>query len=251
MIDIGGVRVWYTDTGGAGEPVVFVHPASVAGDAWLYQQPAFAEAGYRVVTYSRRGYRNSEAGPEDRGTASGDLSALIEALGLGPVHLVGVAAGGIYVVDYAVSHPEEVLSLTIACSLIAVGDEAYMADNAALRPEGFQAMPAAFRELGPAYRAANPEGAAAWSALADAAVVERFRQGLNNEMTLDTLEQIAAPTLLLTGDADLYTPPPMMRRMAERIPNREIAVIDGAGHAAFWEQPDAFNAAVLDFIGRS
>jgi len=81
-------------------------------------------------------------------------------------------------------------------------------------------------------------------------VVERFRQGLQNEMSLATLEQITVPTLLLTGDADLYTPPPMLARMAERIPNREIAVIDGAGHAAFWEQPEVFNTTVLDFIGR-
>ena len=54
-------------------------------------------------------------------------------------------------------------------------------------------MPAAFRELGPAYRAANPEGTAAWAKLAASAVHTNFRQGVENEMSLDSLEKIRGP----------------------------------------------------------
>ena len=54
--------------------------------------------------------------------------------------------------------------------------------------------------------------------------------------------------MLLTGDADLYTPPPMMKKMADKNPSLRDGVIAGAGHAAFWEQPEAFNRTVLDFM---
>ncbi len=72
-----GARLWYWDTGGQGEPLVLCHPASQSSQIWLYQQPAFAEAGYRVIAYPRRGYYKSDRGPEeDPGTLVGDLAAL-------------------------------------------------------------------------------------------------------------------------------------------------------------------------------
>jgi pimeloyl-ACP methyl ester carboxylesterase len=55
---------------------------------------------------------------------------------------------------------------------------------------------------------------------------------------------------LLTGDADLYTPPPVLRLVAERIPNSRTLILREIGHSANWEEPRLFNHAVLDFIGR-
>jgi len=72
-----GARLWYWDTGGDGEPLVLCHPASQSSQIWLYQQPVFAKAGYRVIAYSRRGAYKSDRGSEkDQGTAVGDLAAL-------------------------------------------------------------------------------------------------------------------------------------------------------------------------------
>jgi pimeloyl-ACP methyl ester carboxylesterase len=59
---------------------------------------------------------------------------------------------------------------------------------------------------------------------------------------------IATPTLLLTGGADLYAPPPLMQMFAERIASAEAIVVPEAGHSTYWEQPEAFNSAVLNFI---
>ena len=64
------------------------------------------------------------------------------------------------------------------------------------------------------------------------------------------LETIHAPTLLLTGDADLYAPPPILPLFAERIKGSETLVIPEAGHSAYWEQPELFNRAVLKFLGK-
>jgi pimeloyl-ACP methyl ester carboxylesterase len=52
--------LWFWDTGGSGEPIVLLHPASGSGLIWGYQQPVFAKAGYRVIAYSRRGYYKSQ-----------------------------------------------------------------------------------------------------------------------------------------------------------------------------------------------
>jgi pimeloyl-ACP methyl ester carboxylesterase len=56
------------------------------------------------------------------------------------------------------------------------------------------------------------------------------------------------PTLLITGGADLYAPPAVLRMFAAHIKGAETLIIPQAGHSAYWEQPDLFNRAVLDFM---
>jgi pimeloyl-ACP methyl ester carboxylesterase len=64
------------------------------------------------------------------------------------------------------------------------------------------------------------------------------------------LETIHTPTLLLTGGADMYAPPPVMDLFAKRIKNSQTLVVPEAGHSTYWEQPELFNRAVLEFIGK-
>src|SRR5581483_2471576 len=83
MAQLAGARLFFWDTGGTGEPIVLLHPASGSALIWGYQQPVFAKAGYRVISYSRRGYYGSA--PLDRakpGNASEDLHRLADFLGL-------------------------------------------------------------------------------------------------------------------------------------------------------------------------
>src|SRR5688572_28391090 len=75
-------RLWYWDTGGGGAPIVLLHPATGSALIWGYQQPVFANAGYRVIGYSRRGYINSAPfEPERPGSGSEDLRQLADHLG--------------------------------------------------------------------------------------------------------------------------------------------------------------------------
>jgi pimeloyl-ACP methyl ester carboxylesterase len=69
-------------------------------------------------------------------------------------------------------------------------------------------------------------------------------------VTFARLETIKVPTLLLTGDADLFAPPAIMRMFAARVKHAESVVIPEAGHSSYWEQPDAFNRAVLGFLAK-
>ncbi len=82
-------HLWYWDTGGDGVPVVLLHPASGSALIWGYQQPVLAKAGYRVISYSRRGYYKSDPVSKDKpGIASVDLNELVDMLGLKKFHLV-------------------------------------------------------------------------------------------------------------------------------------------------------------------
>jgi len=250
--ELPGTRLWYWDTGGNGTPVVFLHSASQSALIWLYQQPVFAKAGYRVIAYSRRNHYNSDLASEsDPGIGSEDLHNLIELLKVDRFHAVAAAAGGSIATDYAFSHPERLLSLTVSNNNLAARN-GYIADTAArIRPKEEHTLPRWFWELGPSYRAANPEGTERWSELNRKSLAGKgARQKQANVVTPAKLETLKVPALLMTGSADLATPPSITRMIARHVPNNEVVIIAEAGHSPYWERPDFYNRTILDFIGR-
>ncbi len=252
IAELPGIRLAYSDTGGDGAVVVLLHPNTGSLAVWAYQRPALMAAGFRVIAYSRRGHLGSDPGPEEApGTGSGDLLALLDHLGLDRVHLMGTAAGAIVALDFALSYASRTLSATLACTILGITDPDYIALGQRLRPAGFAAMPPEFRELGPSYRAENPAGVEAWRALEHRAIPGRqSRQGTTTRLTYAALRGLSVPCLLVTGDADLWAPPAVQRLFQRHLPHAEAVVIAEAGHSAYWEQPEAFNAALLDFLTR-
>ena len=252
MAQLADTRLWFWDTGGSGEPIVLLHPASGSALIWGYQQPVFARAGYRVVSYSRRGYYGSA--PIDRarpGVASEDLHQLAEFLGLGKFHLVGSAQGGSIASDYAFSHPERLLSLTVSSNQFGVVDGDIFAAGSRIRPQIWEQIPVEIREVGPSYRARNPEGFRQWVELErKSGLTDSFRQPLRNRITEAILSTLAVPTLVICGAADLATPPSVARIIAAKIPDAELVVAPEAGHSVYWEEPEVFNRAVLAFIAK-
>jgi pimeloyl-ACP methyl ester carboxylesterase len=71
---------------------------------------------------------------------------------------------------------------------------------------------------------------------------------MRNRITFTVLEQVRVPTLLITGDADLYAPPSVLRLFIRRIKKSESVIVPEAGHSVYWEQPELFNRSVLAFI---
>jgi pimeloyl-ACP methyl ester carboxylesterase len=251
--ELPGVRLWYTDSGGSGIPVALMHAATGSSRVWEHQIPALTKAGYRVIAFDRRGWgRTTTAAPTaPPGTAADDLVALMDSLHIDRFHLVGTAAGGFVSFDFALSFPGRLRSLVIANSIGGVQDEEFVALGRLLRPPEFLAMPPEVREVSPSYRAANPEGTRRWVELEHTSRPPgppAPAQPLKNKITLALLETIKVPTLLLTGDADMYAPPPIQKMFAARIKHAETMVVPEAGHSTYWEQPDVFNRAVLNFI---
>jgi pimeloyl-ACP methyl ester carboxylesterase len=248
--ELPGVRLWFKDSGGSGIPVVILHSNTGSSQNWEHQIPAFAAAGFRLIAFDRRGWGRSTGAPgAEPGTAADDLRALMKFLGVERFHLIGTAGGGFLAYDYALSFPEQLRSLVVANSIGGMQDEEYLALHRRLRPPQFDALPPELRELGPSYRAADPKGTERWIELERmsrqaGATAQPFR----NRMTFSMLESIKLPVLLITGDADLYAPPPLLRMFTARIKGAQTLVIPEAGHSGYWEKPDVFNKAVLDFL---
>jgi pimeloyl-ACP methyl ester carboxylesterase len=246
-----GVRLYFLDTGGNGIPVVFTHPASSSTISWVNQIPAFKKAGYRFITYDRRGWGRTDDTPTPPHMGdSDDLQALMDYLHIDQkFHLVGSAAGGSTAFDYALSHQDHLRSLVVADSISAVQDPEYQTIIERLHTPHFADLTFDFRELGPAYRAMNPEGTKRWLEIQQASrKTPPVLQPMHNTITLKILESIHVPTLMMTGDADLYVPPPLLKFFTDHIKGSEAVIIPGAGHTGYWEQPEIFNKDVLDFI---
>ncbi|RJQ80401.1 alpha/beta fold hydrolase [Pseudonocardiaceae bacterium YIM PH 21723] len=246
FVAVDDARLWFWDTGGSGAPVVLLHPATGSGLSWPYQQPVFAEAGFRVISYSRRGHLGSTPGdPGEPGTMAGDLSAIADHLDLDRFHAVGCAQGALVGLDFALTFPHRLRSLVLSGTYLGVEEPAYQELIGRLRPDG---MPAEFRELGPSYRAADPEGVTRWVALEKRAVPVRVNQPGAAKRTWAALGELTEPILLIGGDADLYAPPEVLRTLAAHLPSAETLVIPECGHSPHWERPDLFNPTVLDFL---
>jgi pimeloyl-ACP methyl ester carboxylesterase len=250
--DLPDTRLWHWDTGGEGPPIVLLHPMTGSGLIWVYQQPAFVRAGHRVIGYSRRGYIHSAPYSSDNaGIGSVDLDRLLTACAVDEVHLVASAAGGSIAADYALSHPDKVRTLTVSSNAFGLREGAIFDAAKRIKPAGWDDMPSDFRELGPSYRAANPEGTKAWLDLEHRSLIgSGYQQRLANKMTQARLAELRMPVLLIAGAADLLTPPSISRMLAAAIPNSRVVIAPESGHSAYWEEPDLFNRAVLDFIAQ-
>lgn len=250
VVKLTDVSLYYWDTGGSGTPIILFHPFTGSGKVWSYQQPAFAKAGYRVIGYSRRGFNSSETGPKDKpGTGSGDLLEMLDVLKIEKFHAVASAGGAFVAADFAISHPERIQSLVLACSILGASGGEFSKMTSGLRLQGIT-LPEYFQELSPSYRAANPEGTEVWKHNQEnsRSASDSVNQPYVNKITLEVLGQLKAPTLLIAGGADLIAPPPVVRLFAKYIPNNELVVINEVGHSAYWERPDVFNKAVLAFV---
>jgi pimeloyl-ACP methyl ester carboxylesterase len=254
-LDCPGVKLWLVDTGGTGVPVVLLHPNSGTSAVWENQIAALAQAGYRVIAFDRRGWGKSvpdpASGPQP-GSVAGDLDALVERLKLEKFHLLGAAGGGFAALDYAAWRRELVRSLIVAGSTGAIADAEVADFIARIAIPGIRKLPPHYREIGPSYRGANPEGTKRWIEIDEHARQPgvEFQPTLRTPNTLAKIAAISAAALIIAADADLLAPPALMRIWAAHLKNHEWAIIHDAGHAMAWEQPGRFNDIVLDFLRR-
>ena len=253
--ELPGVKLWFTDTGGSGVPIVLLHPNSGTSAVWESQISSFSRAGYRVIAFDRRGWGKSLADPASGpqpGSIAGDLDSLANYLKLDTFHLLGVAGGGFTALDYAAWHPERLRSLIIGGSTGAVSDKEVADFIARIEIPEIRKQPTVYREVGPSYRGANPDGTKQWIEIEEHSRQPGvpFQPPLRTPNTFAKIEAIPTPTLVIAADADLLAPPALMRIWAAHMKNYEWAVIHDAGHAMAWEQPGRFNDIVLDFLRR-
>ena len=254
LAQLPGVALRYVDSGGAGAPVILLHANTGMIESWSAQIDALRAASFRVIAFDRRGWGGSQPDPAtgpQPGTVAGDLDALADHLKLDRFDLVGVAGGGFVALDYAAWKPERIGKMIVAATSGQLAEKQMKEFSARIEFEGFRALPPVHREVGPSYRGGNPEGVKRWMEIEEHAQQKGApNQPLRTPNTYAKLETIATPTLVLAGDADMVSPPEMMRIWSRHLQHATFDFVPDAGHSIAWEQPDAFNARMLAFLAR-
>jgi non-heme chloroperoxidase len=276
------IEIYYEDHG-AGQPVVLIHGYPLSGRAWDRQVPALLEAGYRVITYDRRGFGRSSqpAAGYDYDTFTADLHTLLEHLDLRDAVLAGHSMGTGEVTRYLAAYgsgehhglqlghhqrraSKGVLVSPIPPYLLQTPDNPDGVPQSLF--DGFAAAAAADTPawmkgfLDNFYNAGTLRGTlvsdqawqASWnlavtaSALAAVACVGTWTTDFR-----DDLPKIDVPILVLQGDADQVLP---LDKTGKRLPGLikdvQLTVIEGGPHAIPWTHAEAVNTALLDFLRR-
>jgi non-heme chloroperoxidase len=266
----GSIDLYYEDHG-SGDPVVLIHGWPLSGRSWEKQVPVLVEAGYRVITYDRRGFGGSSQpfGGYDYDTFAADLNALLTHLDLRNVTLVGFSMGGGEVARYIGRYgPDRVAKAVLAA---AVPPYLYQSDD---NPEG-GLDDATIQQFQDGVRTDR-------IAFLDGFTTDFFAAGDRHDLisepsrlyhreiaefaspkgTLDCiaafsytdfrddLAKIDVPTLVIHGDSDAIVPFEVSgRRSHEAIDDSSLVLIEGAPHGFNATHAEQFNRALLDFLG--
>lgn len=258
FVPVGGEQIYYESTG-EGAPIVFCHGYGGNHVVWYQQVPEFART-HRALTWDQRGFGRStnNTNKVDPLTAATDLLALIDHLKLDRVHLVGQSMGGWTVLAFALDHPNRVLSLTLADSIggiytpkIEQDFDAFIKENTAKQAQGPPPIghhPAlnpglAERDLAKAFLY---EQLGSLAPPASPAIPMMLR---TTKFDHARLAEFRRPVLFIVGSEDNIFTPDMIRAAAPLLPTSRVIQINGAGHSAYFEQPDDWNRAYRDFLG--
>lgn len=257
------------DTGGTGRPVVLIHGWPLSGESWSKQVPAFEAAGYRVITYDRRGFGRSDKPLTgyDYDTFASDLDAVLTELDLVDVTLVGFSMGGGEIARYIGTRGEERLHSVVFASAVPPylektddnPDGPLTKDAAAEMTAGLTKDEDAFYdEFTTGFYSANgvlkvteaerqeaialahqSKKHAALASMAAFATTD-FR---------DDLTKVTVPTLVIHGDSDATVPfEGSGERTHRAIAGSELHVVKDAPHGVTVSHPEEWNQAVLEFL---
>jgi non-heme chloroperoxidase len=264
------IQLYYEDHG-TGQPVLLIHGYPLNGHSWEKQERVLLEAGYRVITYDRRGFGQSSQPTTgyDYDTFAADLHAVISYLDLTGLALAGFSMGTGEVIRYLATYGSSrvvkaVLMGAIPPFLLKTADNPEGVDGSVF--EGIEQAvvadrPAFFRSFLDNFNNVDvlrPERISdqAWQAEFNLAVTASAYASYACVGTWLTdfradLPKIDVPVLLLHGDADRILP---YAATAARLPGliKDLSVVTVAGgpHNIPWTHADVVNPALLDFLAR-
>jgi pimeloyl-ACP methyl ester carboxylesterase len=252
-----GESLYYEVTGpDDARTIVLTHGAGGTHASWFQQVPALAAAGLRVVTWDSRGFGNStcRSGSVGADIAAGDLTAILDAVGVDVVDLVGQSMGGWWVSAFTIAHPERVRSLTLANTIGGLFTPELHAHFRSL----FKAPPT---DDGP--RLGRHSAISAGLVARDPALAFLYQQldsfhepplpavmrALTGwEVTHAQMDATGVPVLVITSPEDQLFPAPLIKAGAAQLRDARVVEIDSAGHSSYFERAKEFNDALLAFL---
>jgi pimeloyl-ACP methyl ester carboxylesterase len=259
-VRVGDIDIYYEATG-EGYPIILIRGLGSNADHWYAQVPAFSER-YRVITFDNRGIGRSDRpdGPYSISMMADDVVGLLEAIGVLRAHVLGLSMGGMIAQDIAIRYPEKVGGLVLACTHCGrnraippseevlknftdfIYDGSVEAAQRAVMSLFAESTPAEAPEIFQRYQAISKR-------FPPELITLRYQwEAVGEHDVWGSLAQIKAPTLVITGKEDAVIPAENSRILAEKIPGAKLEIMEG-GHQFLIEHADAFNRAVLDFLG--
>jgi 3-oxoadipate enol-lactonase len=271
-LNVRDIELYYEEHG-SGEPLLCIMGFATDSTGWLLQVPAFAER-HRTIVFDNRGVGRSSkpTGAYTIHEMADDAVALLDHLKIDRAHVLGLSMGGMIAQELVLRHPERVRGLVLAATFpepdaetesertvlftqmggtITDGGEMKI-DFTAMNPFMFfqQLLPLVFNasfiqtELPKLMELFS--GALQYGFSIEAIMGQM--QAIMAHKATDRLGAIAAPTLVLVGDADRLISPANSDVLAKTIPNAKLVRVPGGSHGFNIETPDVFNRAVLDFL---
>jgi pimeloyl-ACP methyl ester carboxylesterase len=250
---------------GAGEPLLLAMGTAASLGMWMPVETALADR-FDVVSFDYRGIGDSERGdgPITAATLAEDARALLDALSIPRAHVLGWSLGSVVAQELALADPERVASLVLYGTWTRADGVMASLMTALKYPWEKGDVATALATLGVVY---SPEFLAssefetflAWTApLAPStpeqigAVAEQWQADLDFD-SRDRLGGVTVPTLALTGEHDIVTPPRHGRQVAEHIPGARFELMTGTGasHGVMFERTEDFLRTVLTFLDGS
>lgn len=264
-IEVNGTTLAYDDTGkGTGknkETVVFSHGLLMG--RWMFEkQLAHLKDRYRVIAYDHRGQGDS-ARPRTRSITmdqcAEDAAALIETLGVGPVHFAGLSMGGFVGVRLGARRPELIRSLILMNTSAEAEDTAFQYRllnfiarwfGVGLVANKVEPIMVGRSFMGDEHRAAEREALKARMIQVDKAIYRAVNGVIEREPVEDEARRVACPTLVIAGAEDAAIDPAKTRRIGELVAGAEVVTIPNCGHSSAIEAPDAVNTAIDAFLAK-
>jgi 3-oxoadipate enol-lactonase len=247
------------DEAGAGTPVLLLHGFPHDRSLWAAQLAA-PPAGARLIAPDLPGFGESASTEVPSLDAWADwVDALCERLALPTVLLGGLSMGGYLAFAVWRRHPARVRGLILADTKAPADTDEGRAKRVEMQQMALEQGAGAISEkmmpgmVGKTTRETRPRAIEHLDAMMRRASVGAIHDALDAMRTradsTPTLATITVPTLIICGDEDALTPPKESEAMHRVLPDSQLAMIPGAGHASCVEHPAAFNAALAGFIG--
>ncbi|MFB6285436.1 MAG: alpha/beta fold hydrolase [Candidatus Bipolaricaulia bacterium] len=258
-VEANGIRIAY-DRRGQGPSLVMI--AGIGYGAWVFEKqlPAFTPH-FDTIAFDNRGVGDSDKPDEPYSIDlfAQDTLGLMDALDIERAHVLGVSQGGMVALQMALDAPDRVARLILGATTHGGPNIDYpdmeviqfLGQRSGTPEERFQkGLELSFSD---AFRRSNPPE------------LERLRDQLRDRRQPDDaynrqamapitfnaeprLGEIIHPALVITGSADRVVPPANSERLAEKLPNAQLEILNGAGHLCFIERAETFNQTAIQFL---